>query len=304
MKISSSTTCKSFLSILYIPFSFKIRNSYPNIGCNDLSNRDFEDGQPDDEDTANLAGPFEEQSDLVDIAPVPEVHLAEIGDHVSQSAILRNINENTLYDPADVDRFNDKTVYNLSLSRLQKFYDNKDRRVINLLSKRNKISIDKKFMLEFGNREILMDTSHTMIDYQLVVANSIGFSILLPNAVNDHRFKFDMDLKSPQKQFKGKHGMVGFDTKGRMLYLGRANNEDVYLAMAPNDFLGGTSELCAAGHSTGSSVMRRRHYRQMVMMFAHFLAEIPSLAYNTLGNVYNLNLEEERPRWSAITNIM
>jgi hypothetical protein len=281
-------------------------NSYPNISPNNPSNMDFEDGQSDHEDTANLAGPFDdsEPSDLVDIAPVPEVYLAEIGDRVAQSAVLRNINENMLYDPADIDRFNEKAVYKLSLSRLQKSYDNKDRHVINLLSKRNKIYIDPKFMLEFGNREIYMDTTQTMIDYQLVVSNSIGFSILLPNAENDHRFKFDMDLKSPQKQFKGKHGMVGFDTKGRMLYLGRANNEDVYLAMAPNDFLGGTSELCAAGHSTGSSVMSRRHYRQMVMMFAHFVADIPSLAYDTLGNIYRLDLEEKSPAWWTITNIM
>jgi len=223
---------------------------YPNISHNNPSDTDFADGQSDHKDTAN-----NEPSDLVDIAPVPEVHLAEIGDRVAQSDVLKNINENTLYDPAEVDRFNEKNVSKLSLSRLQRYYENKDRHVISILSKRNQISIDKKFMLEFGNREILMDTSHTMIDYQLVVANSIGFFILLPNTVNDHRFKFDMDLKSPHGQFKGKHGMVGFDTKGRMLYLGRANNEDVYLAMAPNDFLGGTSELCAAGHSTGSSVM-------------------------------------------------
>jgi hypothetical protein len=241
---------------------------------------------------------------LVDVAPVPEAYLAEIGDYVKQCTVLENIVSTTLHDPADLDPFDEKSVYGLKLSKLQRLYENGDPRAVDLLSNRHKIVIDKEFKLDFGKRQILLDTSETMIDYQLVVANSIGFGILLPNAGSDHRFGFNMDLKKPQKLFKGKHGMVGFDTKGRMLYLGRSNNEDVYLTMAPNAFLAGDLELCAAGHSTGLSVMSRRHYRQMVMMLAHFLSRIRHLAYMVMGSVYDLDLEYEDPFWSDVTNIM
>lgn len=241
---------------------------------------------------------------MVDIAPVPEAYLAEPGDRVDQSKVLEHIIATTLHDPADLDLFDEKSVYTLKLSKLKRLYENQDPRVIDLLSKRHKIIIDKNFKLEFGQREILLDTSQTMIDYQLIVANSIGFDILLPNMPSDHRFSFNMDLKRPQKQFKGKHAMVGFDTKGRMLYLGRANNEDVYLTMAPNEFLDGHFELCPAGYSTGSSVMSRRHYRQMVMMLAYFLSMIPHLAYIILGGRYDQDLEDDKPVWSMVTNIM
>ncbi len=281
-----------------------IDSSYTKISPASPSNIDDQPESHDHYPMSNVPGPFDVPRDLVDIAPVPEAYLAELGDHVNQSKVLENIISTTLHDPANSDPFDDKSVYGLKLSKLERFYKNGDPRVVDLLSNRHKIVIDKHFKLEFGKREILLDTSQTMIDYQLVVANSIGFGILLPNAASDHRFGFNMELKSPHKAFKGKHGMVGFDTKGRMLYLGRANNEDVYLTMAPNAFLARHHELCAAGYSTGSSVMSRRHYRQMVMMLAHFLSRIPQLAYTVMGSVYEQDLEYEDPVWTFVTNIM
>lgn len=241
---------------------------------------------------------------MVDIAPVPEAYLAELGDRVKQSQVIESINSTTLHEVADLDPFEEKSIYKLRLSRLQRQYENGDPKIVDLLSNRHKIMVDKKFKLEFGKQEIYLDASQTMIDYQLVVANSIGFHILLPNVANDHRFGFNMDLKHPYKQFKGKHGMVGFDTKGRMLYIGRCNNEDVYLTMAPNEFLAGHFEPCPAGHSTGSSIMSRRHYRQIVMMLAHFVSMIPRLAYSNVESIYQQDLEHEDPQWWKVTEIM
>jgi hypothetical protein len=241
---------------------------------------------------------------LINIAPVPEGHTAEPGDHVDQSAVLEHIIATTLDDPARVDSFVKLPVLELKLSALKRYYETSDPRVVNLLSDRHKITIDDQYKLEFGQQQILLDPAKTMIDYQLIVASSIGFDVLLPNAAGDHHFGFNMNLKRPTKQFKGKHAMVGFDTKGRMLYLGRANNDDVYLAMAPNDFLVGHIQPRPAGYSTGSSTMSRRHYRQMIMMFAHFLSEIPELAYMYILDRYGQNLEDQSPQWSYVTNIM
>jgi hypothetical protein len=267
---------------------------------------DLDDRLEDDQDnTSNIRGEWDSvPSDLVDIAPVPEEYLAEPGDRVAQSMVLENIIDNTLHGASDVDPFEYKRHRNIKLSHLERRYKNEDPHSIDILSTRSTIVIDKGFKLDFGKGEIWMDTSATMIDYQLVVANSIGFDILLPNVANDHRFGFNMDLKQPRKRFKGKHGMVGFDTKGRMLYLGRANNEDVYLTMAPNEFFQRGFKLSAAGHSTGSSVMSQRHYRQMVMMLAHFLSMISDLAYMITGDGYIEDLEKSDLEWTDFTNIM
>jgi hypothetical protein len=298
MKTTPWMTCKCF-----IPSDIQMHHSHLKFSYANTTNVTL-GGPTDKEGTSSMEGAFEPASYLADIAPVSEAYLAELDDRVHQNKVLENIIGTTLHDPTYVDPFDETPVYKLRLSKLQQYYEAKDPRVYNLLSGRHKISIDNHFKLDFGKGEILMDTSQTMIDYQLVVANSIGFDILLPNADNGPRFDFDMDLKRQQKHFKGKHGMVGFDTKGRMLYLGKANNEEVYLAMAPNEFLGAHFEPCTAGYSTGSSVMSRRHYRQMVMMFAHFLPMIRDHAYYTIGDVYDQDLDGNEPNWGYTTNIM
>ena len=149
----------------------------------------------EDNNPTNAERPNDDPCDLVDIAPVPEAYLADPGDAVDQSKVLENIIAARLNDPADVDPFQERRVFKLTLSKLRKLYEDKDPEAVRILDNRHKISIDKEFKLEFGNRQIFLDTSQTMIDYQLVVANSIGLEILLPNADNDHRFNFEMNLK-------------------------------------------------------------------------------------------------------------
>ncbi len=119
----------------------------------------------------------------------------------------------------------------------------------------------------------------------------MGFSPLLPNSANAHTFSFKMDLKRPTHEFYGKHSMIGFDTKGSILYISQAINVDVYLAMAPNSFLTGFTPACSPRYSTGSSIMSTRHYRQIIMMLAHFLGKIPDRAYYTLDNPNDINLD-------------
>jgi hypothetical protein len=258
----------------------------------------------DPQSTGQQHEAFEPPSDLVDIAPVAEAHVAEPEDLIRQTEVLNNIIVTTFEDPADEDAFTEKRRVKLKLSQLKRSYDLKDPHVVDLLARRNSIVIDKKFKLEFGRGQILMHTNKTMLDYQLTVPNCMGFASVLPNASSAHRFYFNMDLKKPTTEFKGKHAMIGFDTKGKMLYLGLLNGEYVYLTMAPNEFLNGHFEPCPAGYSTGSSTMQRQHYRQIVMMLAYFLAKIPILSYSNIGDVYDQDLEDTHPVWSIITNIM
>ena len=82
----------------------------------------------------------------------------------------------------------------------------------------------------------MMYTSKLMIDYHLTVTNSVRLLSILPKAESSHTFEFEMDLKKLYRDFKGKHAMLGFDPTGRMLYVGRCKNEDIYLAMVSDEF--------------------------------------------------------------------
>ena len=236
-----------------------------------------------------------------DIAVIPDELAIDPDDKLTpQSDIL-----NEIIGTADDSNLEDKFVHmvarKLKLSKLKAMYESKDENVLSLLKHRHRIHIDEEFTLEMGLGKIRMDTKSSMIDYHLTVGNCMGFSPLLPNARSDPHFCFEMDLKMPCRDFKGKNGMLGFDPAGKMLYVGRCRNEDVYLAMAPNEFLRGYFTPVRAGYSTGESVMSTRHYRQTVIMIAHFLELVPELAFFNPANGYDQSLDSASTDFARIT---
>ncbi|KAH9018524.1 hypothetical protein EDB84DRAFT_1442390 [Lactarius hengduanensis] len=274
-------------------------HGYPCHRSSSQSDSDSNAGTP-------LATTPNQDGGPADITEIPDQLVAEPDDCIMQSEVLENIIGTTLQDSdADsINRFNKKQVYPLNLSELKTLYERKDRRkALNLLLRRNTIKIDDHFCLEVGNGEIIMQTNRTMLDFHLTVANQIGLSTIIPKHSN-HHFVFDMDLKKPYRDFKGKYAMVGFDTKAKMLYIGKAMNEDIFLAMAPREFLSSNTGHSPPGHSTGPSLLSRRHYRQVVMMMAHFLQDIPDRSYSNIRNVYSQDLDAEDPKWVKVTNAL
>jgi hypothetical protein len=228
----------------------------------------------------------------------------DLDERLDQAEVLREIIENPLPDVGVFDAFNAMKMRPVKLSTLQRFYEDDNNMVLNILSRRHTIAIDEDFRVRAGTGRMKLFTEKCTIDYHLTVANSIGMGSLLPNAANSPWFCLQLNLKMPYRNFKGKHAMVGFDTKGRMLYIGQCRNEDVFLAMAPNEFCSGNYEPCAAGFSSGLSTMSKRHYRQMVMMIAHFMAKIPGRGYCNRVEVYKQDLEASSPDWGKVTNTM
>ena len=193
----------------------------------------------------------------------------------------------------------------LKLSKLKSFYEKEDENVLSLLTSRHSITIDDEFELKMGTGTIDMDTDSSKIDYQLTVGNCLGFSPLLPNARSDHLFCFHLDLQQPYREFRGKNGMLGFDPAGKMLYIGRCRNEDVFLAMAPNDFLQDHYVPTRAGYATGKSVMSTQHYRMIVALVINFLSHVPELAFQNLHQgAYGQSLDSEAPNFKRFTNVL
>lgn len=239
-----------------------------------------------------------------DISIVPDNLAAYLDDTIDQSSILNEIIGTSLCNQSSEERFNNMPIKSLKLSSLRDYYEKDDPNVVNLLSTRHKLVIDDEFKVPLGNGQVNMNTDESMIDYHLTVANCIGFSSLLTNSRSNHRFDFEMDLKKPYRSFKGKHAMLGFDPAGSMLFIGHCENEEVFLAMAPNEFLHGHTQPSPPGHSSASPLMSKRHYRQMVMMIVHFLALIPQRSYYTMDSVYDQDLDSSNPAFEKITDCL
>lgn len=241
---------------------------------------------------------------VADISTVPNALAAYSDDYLRQSEVLKEIIRTSMASSAGEKAFNETAKSTVKLSVLRRLYEMRDRNAMNLLSTRHSIEIDDQYRVLVGSGEIKLKCEKTTIDYHLTVANCMGIAALLPNTVSNHQFQFELDLKKPFKGFKPKHAMLGFDPAGRLLYVGRCSNEDVYIAMAPNSFLRGEDRPCAAGHTTGSPAMSTRHYRQMVMMIAYFLDRLPGHGYSNRRSVYEQDLDSDKPRFDRVTNAL
>ena len=260
---------------------------------NPLHDSSQHDGQDDDYGT----GP-------TDISALPDSLLADPGDALSQSSLLNEIRAASIRDTATLDAFNSLKPKPLYLDHLRHRYEDSDPNVVSYLSNRHFISIDNDLRVPVGSGQLHIATDVTMIDYHLTVAKNIGFASILPNSATNHRWQLELDLHKPNRPFKGKHALVGFDTKGRLLYVGSAINEDIFVAMAPNAFFRPNFSPDPPGHSSGPSQMTTRHYRQVVMMFAHFLTHIPERHFALWRSVYDQDLSSPHHNWGNITSTM
>lgn len=239
----------------------------------------------------------------MDLSIYPETFATEKDDRLEQSEIMDAIIGTSQHTQA-IKTLDEMPVHALKLSVLKRLYENKDKSALSLIEDRHTIHIDDDLCLKPGEGKYIMDATSSMIDYHLTVANCIGLSPILPNMRSNHCFQFEMDLKKPIKEFKGKHAMLGFDPAGRMLFIGKNNGEDVFIAMAPNKFLAGHFIPPPPGRSKHSPLMSKRHYRQVVMMIAYFLGCVRELSFLNVESVYSQQLDSEEPEFNKITNVM
>ena len=261
------------------------------------------DHRGDDEDDDEDAGPSP-----TDISLVPDVLAADRGDAAKQSDLLQEIIK-TGGNPFDKDPFDAQTPRPLKLSYLRTVYEHRIPEAINVLcGRRHVVKVDDDLRLFPGTGQIHMDTTESTIDFQLTVANCVGLSPILPNAASAHRFGFDLNLKKERKEFKGKHAMLGFDPAGCMLFVGRSNNnEDVFLAMAPNEFVRGRlppPRPAGRRPPSRSSHMSKRHYRQVAMMLTYFLTKLRLHPFIALRKLYEQDLESESPEFERVTDAL
>lgn len=240
-----------------------------------------------------------------DVSLVPDNLRADKGDAPSQSEILLELRRNDV-DRNREDRFAKLYPSTLDLSRLRSNYERRSGTVINFLCGRNCIRVDDDLKLAMGTGRIHMDTAESTIDFHMTVANRIGLSAILPNVDSAHQFGLELDLKKEYKEFKGKHGTLGFDPTGCMLFVGRSNNEDVFLAMAPDEFIANpAARRDARKRAAGSSRMSRRHYRQVVIMLAFFMSSLERHPFIRLGqDPYEIDLESGKEKFDEFTDAL
>lgn len=218
------------------------------------------------------------------------------------------------------DGYEEKPICPIKLSYLERLYkDNNRLDAIELLRKRCRIQIDKKYIYKPLSRLYALSIASTRLDFLQLVSNDVGLSAAIPTIAGDPTFQFTIELRKHHVNFPLKHSNLGFDPTGCMLLFGTRNKEQTWLAWVPNSYLGSPDgendsevdeeDAMGRGQSgraegSGNTNLSPRHGRQVISFLVYCLAKLPRKPCDCF-DPYGVNLDpSQSPQYHKLTSIM
>lgn len=162
----------------------------------------------------------------------------------------------------------------VKLSTLEKEYEkDRQRRALMRLTRRQRVEIDERYLHNVGDADLAWAANNHFIDMMVMVTDRPGLHAILPHNDTDPSYVFKFDLHQRHRTWKAKHVDLGFDPSGRMLYIGTYNQEEIWLAMVPWDFIRGERTAAAKHIDCPNSALTQRHYCMIVTFLARQLHE-------------------------------
>lgn len=215
--------------------------------------------------------------------------------HVSQEELLLGILQGSQVPLAERDLYQKLPQTSLRLSKLRDIYNKKQYlQAIRLLGYRSRIHVDSDLIFKPDDDMLMWKMKHHHLDYAMAVSGELRLWATIPNVDSDHTFSLKLNLSQPNRSFNNKYGKLGFDPKGRMLYIGQCRNDDIWLAFCPWATLDHAADEVEAGYCTGDTRLSTAHYRMTVMFFAKALSWLSDRGF-TLAADYEINLDGPDP---------
>lgn len=239
---------------------------------------------------------------MADIAVVDPGFLSD--DHITQYQIQQAMYQQS-QDTSDTEAAYARVgVQEVLLSSLRDgFNAGNPAKSLRALTMRSPLVIDRDLSHQPEEDNLKWSANVHYLDYLLAVSAEPGLWATLPNIRQDHNFSMTIDLHRPYQQFRGKHGRLGFDPAGSMMYFAKCRNDDVWLALVSKDLINGQCEDVPAGTCTGSTPMSTRHHRMIIDFLATCLSTLPGKAFIHFRQ-YQVPLDDDRVDWEKYTNVM
>jgi hypothetical protein len=230
--------------------------------------------------------------------------LFDIVDPISAEDIHQQILRNHLTDIRQSDLYNAKKNKDLPLSYLRNLYEQDHAvRAAQLLLHKHTIVIDDDFKVPL--REANLSLPSQFLDFTLAVPQSSGLDMLLPNSTSSLNYNFPLNLRNPLKEFSNKHGLLGFDPTGAMLYIGNCpNGEEAFLAWAPDAWIKGEIPNLPASPTKVSTRLQTSRYRTAVAFMAWCLSCVIGLGLDCPDYGYGVTPLGTKPNFEALGNVM
>jgi hypothetical protein len=175
----------------------------------------------------------------------------------------------------------------LKLSVLQRTYEKKHRyAALTHLRERAFIEIDGQYKHPNDGRKVTstgpirMDIDEFYLDFVMYTSRYLGLGAIIPNTEAHHHWTFTLSLKDQHHNFSPKHGLVGFETTGKMVYLGRCQQETVWIAFAPDHFVDGQSDPLPPDKTFPAPHVTAAQHWKFCLFMAKCLADL------NIGGIY------------------
>jgi hypothetical protein len=209
---------------------------------------------------------------IFDLEVIPEALQTE--DSIQQEDVLSEIFKARQYQTGQGRTFEKEQVFNVKISTLRRSYEKKDSHyAINLMRRRVRVELDARSTADSRDDDLMWHCTNFFLDYLMLVSADIGLHAILPNVQSDPGYNFRLQLNQPYRTFSAKFAKLGFDPKGRMLFIGFQGIDNVWLAMAPRRALRPDGEDIPVGTCTGPTMMATEHYLAMLAWLSHTLQE-------------------------------
>lgn len=242
-------------------------------------------------------------TDITDVSP-----LLESADALSQSELIQGmlLEDGRVQLGPDID-FTKQPVRTVLFSELERNFERKNKHAaMQLLRGRSKIGFELGDIWDADDPEVSFSPNKNRLDFIACSSLEPGLDAILPNSTVDHNYNFDFTINQRHKVWKAKYAELGFSPTGRMLHVGKAQGQNIWLAFVPVEYWNEESRNADYDEDSleDNTLIPTDRYRKVAYLMAHLFAHAGIAGvYNS--ETYSRNLSsKETNGWKADTNLL
>jgi hypothetical protein len=193
-------------------------------------------------------------------------------------------------DDASHKRYDELPEIVMSVEKMRAIYEGeKETTAMSLLHKRVKLEIDPSKKARMDDPDFAFSCSKSYLDFLMIVGDTRGLDMFLPKRPSGTGFTLSLRLDLQIKEFRVKHGNLGFDPTGCMMCVGMMANEDLWIGMAPRSYYDDVGSTFNMNEGHGDTRLTVARHRQMVAYIIHTLSKLRD-HHIYVGDPYSINL--------------
>lgn len=106
------------------------------------------------------------------------------------------------------------------------------------------------------------------VDQTTYVSRYIGLGAIIPTVQRDDSWLFQFSVRNQDVSFNPKHTNLGFDINGNGIFVGRCQQDSVWIFMVPHDDVEQVGDPVPPGTASGPAHMTKHRCRTFLLFLA------------------------------------